>query len=69
MTIAGILLLIFIAYCWCRIAHKAGYQPWLGLLFLVPVVNLVFLGWFAFAAWPVHARDEDDSREDPPNKD
>lgn len=50
-----ILVLIVVAlflYPWSRIFRKAGYTPWLCLLFIVPVVNLITLWWFAFARWP-----------------
>src|SRR4051794_5692088 len=37
------------------IFRKAGYSGWLGLLMLVPVVNLITLVWFAMAHWPLEA--------------
>ena len=36
-----------------RICVKAGYPGWLGLLVLVPVVNLFFLYFLAFSQWPI----------------
>ena len=40
-------------YCaWC-IAKKAGYEPWYGLLMIVPILNLVLLYFFAFTEWPI----------------
>lgn len=35
-----------------RICQRAGYPGWLGLLILLPVVNLLFLYFIAFADWP-----------------
>ncbi len=35
------------------IFRKAGYSGWLGLLMLVPLVNLVLLVWFATTTWPL----------------
>jgi hypothetical protein len=35
------------------IFRKAGYSGWLGLLMVVPVVNLVALLWFATSTWPL----------------
>jgi hypothetical protein len=35
------------------IFRKAGYTGWLGLLMVVPIVNLVTLFWFASATWPL----------------
>jgi energy-converting hydrogenase Eha subunit B len=37
-----------------RICQKAGYPGALGLLTVVPLVNLVFLYYLAFATWPAH---------------
>ena len=35
-----------------KIFAKAGFSPWLSLLILVPVVNLVVLYVVAFSRWP-----------------
>ncbi|HZX23339.1 MAG TPA: hypothetical protein VFF18_07380 [Woeseiaceae bacterium] len=37
-----------------RICQKAGYPGALGLLMVVPLVNIVFLYYLAFATWPAH---------------
>ena len=34
------------------IFRKAGYSPWLGLLMVVPLVNLGMLYFLAFSDWP-----------------
>jgi hypothetical protein len=47
-----IIAFIFI-YPICRIVGKAGYNPALGLLWLIPIVNFVLLWVFAFSDWPV----------------
>jgi hypothetical protein len=36
-----------------KICSKAGFPGAMGLLVLVPVVNAIFLVWFAFTEWPV----------------
>jgi hypothetical protein len=36
-----------------RIAEKAGYSGSLGLLALIPVVNVVVLFVFTFSKWPI----------------
>ncbi len=36
-----------------EIFRKAGYSGWLGLLMLIPVVNVVWLLIFAFGDWPI----------------
>ena len=35
-----------------RICRRTGCPGWLGLLMLVPMVNLVLLYFIAFADWP-----------------
>jgi hypothetical protein len=35
------------------IFRKAGYNPFLGLLMAIPLVNLITLVWFATAHWPL----------------
>jgi hypothetical protein len=58
---AGAILFVFVylfglGFLFFRISDQAGYSPWLGLLALVPVVNLFMLLYFAFADWPSLAR-------------
>jgi hypothetical protein len=36
-----------------RICAKAGYTAWLGVLVLVPFLNLLLLFFLAFVEWPV----------------
>jgi hypothetical protein len=54
--VIGILYLAMIAffiYCYYKIAGRAGYSPWLGLLMILPIVNIVMLFMFAFKTWPI----------------
>lgn len=37
-----------------RICQRAGYPGWLGVLILIPMVNLALLYFVAFADWPVN---------------
>jgi len=37
----------------CKIFSKAGYSWALGLLLLIPVVNIIMVFFLAFADWPV----------------
>jgi len=48
-----VVLLVFGVYLYCRVARKAGYSPWAGLLLLVPVANVVVMLMFAFSEWPI----------------
>ena len=43
----------FIPLIWGKIFSKAGYSGWLGLMMLIPVINLITVCWFAFTDWPV----------------
>jgi uncharacterized membrane protein YhaH (DUF805 family) len=38
----------------CRIFSNAGYSWALGLLMLIPVVNIIMAFYLAFADWPVN---------------
>lgn len=38
---------------WWRIFRKAGFHGALGLLMLVPLVNLAVLALFALRSWPI----------------
>ena len=35
-----------------RICKKAGYSGFLSLFILIPIANMIFLYWLAFAKWP-----------------
>lgn len=64
MIAGGITLLIMLAIAlgsliltvliWWKIFSKAGYSGVMGLLMLVPVVNLIMLLVLAFGRWPIH---------------
>jgi hypothetical protein len=41
-----------------RIFRKAGFQPSLSLLMIVPLVNVVMLYYLAFAEWPSLRKDQ-----------
>lgn len=48
LIVIAIKILLF-----CKIFSKAGYCWALGLLMLVPIVNIVMLFVLAFADWPI----------------
>jgi hypothetical protein len=53
LLIAGLVVWPF----W-RICTKAGFPGITALLILIPLVNLIFLYWLAFADWPsLHGQD------------
>ncbi|MFA5155806.1 MAG: hypothetical protein WC532_00220 [Candidatus Omnitrophota bacterium] len=46
----------FIALIWWKIFKKTGFHPALGILMLVPFLNLVMLAFLAFREWPVREK-------------
>jgi len=39
-----------------RICARAGFPGWIGLLAVVPIVNILLLYFLAFAQWPAEQR-------------
>jgi hypothetical protein len=37
-----------------RICQRTGYPGWIGVLILIPMVNLALLYFLAFANWPAN---------------
>ena len=35
-----------------RICRRAGFSPWLGVLAIVPIANVLLLWFVAMAPWP-----------------
>jgi len=48
-----VILAIKLLIC-CKIFAKAGYSWALGLLMLIPIVNIIMAFFLAFADWPIH---------------
>lgn len=48
-----VVLLVFFVWCYVRIIRRAGYSGWWILMALVPIGNLIMLGFFAFKEWPI----------------
>lgn len=49
-----ILMGVVVVIPFWRICAKAGYPGALSLLVLIPLVNLAFFYFLAFAQWPIH---------------
>jgi hypothetical protein len=71
MYLQIILFVILPAAAYGAIFQKAGYSPWIGLVMLLPIVNLIILVWFATTTWPLElgyeratARDSDSAMSD-----
>lgn len=51
--IALVVLAVKLLIC-CKIFSNAGYSWALGLLMLIPIVNIIMIFYLAFADWPVN---------------
>jgi hypothetical protein len=54
MVILPVVTTMLVAVVWpaTRICRRVGFLPWLGVLAVVPLANLVLLWFVAFAPWP-----------------
>ena len=50
VAVFGMLLLV--AWPAGRICRKAGFSPWLGILAVIPIANVILLWVVALADWP-----------------
>ncbi len=46
-----VIAILFVIPVW-RICQRIGYQGWMGILIIIPVVNLILLYFIAFSDWP-----------------
>jgi hypothetical protein len=51
LIVVGLLAAVVLIPYW-RIFRKAGFQPVLSLLMVIPLVNIITLYYLAFAEWP-----------------
>lgn len=54
-TVGGLFGVFLVLPFW-QIFKKAGYEPALSLLLVVPYLNFVVFLWLAFSDWPVLKR-------------
>ncbi len=52
IAVGGAVFMLF-ALAWCRIFRRAGYHSAMGLLMLIPGVNIVMFAQLAFRSWPI----------------
>jgi len=45
-------LMLVIVWPAARICRRAGFSPWLGILSVIPVANILLLWFVALARWP-----------------
>ena len=51
-----VVYVFIVVFPFWHIFKKAGFSPWLSLLMLIPLVNLIMLYVLAFARWPALPR-------------
>ncbi|MGN8244796.1 hypothetical protein ACTHAM_001903 [Cellulomonas soli] len=59
MVLFYLAIIGFAVYMVLRVAKKAGYSPWYGLLYFIPLVNFVVLVMFVFSKWPIEREVEE----------
>lgn len=64
LILLALFLLVFI-YPIGKILSRAGWNPWLSLLWLVPLLNIVMLWMFALGEWPALDEVRDAIRKKP----
>jgi len=53
LYIAVIAVGVYIIWCFTLIAEQARYKGQFAILMIIPLLNLVLLGIFAFKKWPI----------------
>ena len=53
MLFVGLIVTAITVLIFCKIFSKAGYSWALGLLILLPIVNIIMAFFLAFADWPI----------------
>lgn len=51
-----VVILAFFVLPWWLIIKKTGNPPWLALLMLLPLVNVLMLFWLGLSEWPIERR-------------
>jgi hypothetical protein len=49
---SGLVVAIVTVVPFWRLCERLGYSPWLSLLVLIPLVNIIFVYVLAFSEWP-----------------
>lgn len=65
VVVLSLAIIIIKAVIYCKVFSKAGYHWALGLLALIPILNLIMPFVLAFGQWPVRAELEELRRQLP----
>jgi hypothetical protein len=55
IVVAAVVAVVTVVPYW-QIFRKAGFNPWLSLLMLFPLVSLIAIFWLGIAKWPERAK-------------
>jgi hypothetical protein len=50
--VSWIIIAVIAVVPFWRLCARIGYSPWLSLLVLLPLINLIFIYFLAFSEWP-----------------
>lgn len=50
------LVILLVGFPFWRITQEAGYPGIIGLLALIPLLNIIFLYFLALSDWPIHRK-------------
>ena len=53
-----VIAIVLVIPAW-RLCQRIGYPGWMGILAMVPLLNLGLLYFIAFSNWPVNKNSED----------
>jgi hypothetical protein len=48
----GIIVMVIAVVPFWRLCTRIGFSPWLSLLIIVPLANIIFIYYLAFSEWP-----------------
>ena len=56
MIVMGLIVGIVAVVAFWRICAKAGFPGWYGVVVVIPMVNVLFVLFLAFAEWPLERK-------------
>ena len=56
MIVMGLIVGIVAVVAFWRICEKAGFPGWYGVAVVIPMVNVLFVLFLAFAEWPLERK-------------
>ncbi len=56
MIVMGLIVGLVAVVAFWRICEKAGFPGWYGVAVVIPMVNVLFVLFLAFAEWPLERK-------------